>query len=345
MLEQEQLSQKPSTSNGQLLALDDSLNIKARFSNLKVINKSIRARGLTEVKLTLAISMENKKQTGEYLQHFIDLVNRTNTGDDSGSKARKKISGFKIAQVIFLLSDYLQRHYIKKTPAKELGRQWMQKNTAYLSKLNTPFKISYWSKCLKSTEYFAEYKKVIALYKINDGFKNTVHSVAKSHTSKGSQDAAIKYLLEECAVFLLLKDSYVAYPSDNLNAATKCVVEYFKTGIQYVSYAFYTPKLKIENHTTVINCKQKDSSDIPKSITQKAQELISELDSCGIKTIQQQTKFFKKIANEIANGLKDGRISQMSDLNDAGGYVFFKPENILSSCQQPSFLSRLPIAE
>lgn len=70
--------------------------------------------------LILAISMSNKKQTGDYLKKFVDLINRHNETD------------LKIKKVKVLLSCFLQRHYIGTEAAKEGGKQWKQANEAAL---------------------------------------------------------------------------------------------------------------------------------------------------------------------------------------------------------------------
>lgn len=240
--------------------------------------------------LILAVSMSNAKQTGDYLREFIDLINRHNE------------QGLKIKNITVLLSCFLQRHYIGYEAAKKSGEKWRVENEPYLKCLEQGghYKITHWNEWVNNSDYVNAHAHVASLYESNDEFKTIIGNLVKRHAPKSDEASAKKYLFEECAVFLLLKNAHISYPSNELNAAVGFVTNYFKTDIHYHGYAFYSraearqlPPKKIPEATpstrTTFIC------DEERTIKEEMLKLSSQLEKIGIVGKSKQVTFFKKV--------------------------------------------------
>jgi hypothetical protein len=237
--------------------------------------------------LILAISMSNKKQTGDYLKEFVDLINRHNETD------------LKIKKVKVLLSCFLQRHYIGTEAARQGGEIWKQENEAALMclKNGAAYEISDWDEWVHHPHYEATLKEVIALYETNDAFRTIIGNLVKRHAPKADEVSAKNYLFEECTVFLLLKDAHVCYPSNELNAAVDFVTRYFETNIHYHGYAFYSkaeaqvlPRKAVKPSSSTGGLSEEE-----KAIKEEVLKLASRLESIGIVSKSKQINFFKKV--------------------------------------------------
>ena len=262
----------------------------ARFTKRLKLNEPIE-------KLILAISMGNDKQTAEYLNDFIDLINRHNTPE------------IKIKQVDILLSCYLQRHYIGKEAAIKRGKNWILENEKYLKNLEheVKYKIIPWIDFNATAEFQLIYSEVDLLYKKNSEFKTIIDNLVKRHAPKADVVSAKNYLFEECTVFRLLKNSHVSYPSNQLNAAVEFVTKYFNTNISYHGYAFYNKpsdnKLLCRNQKEKISTKKKLSSSEEKAIEEEIIKISKKLHDYGFNSKAQQT-FFKQVIQKISSGTK-----------------------------------------
>ncbi len=120
-----------------------------------------------------------------------------------------------------LVCDTLQRHSICieqqdksadqiYTIAKNLGNNWIERNTPYISAFTIPYTISRWDEWIKKDRYQHYYKEVCNLYASDNSYKNTVDQIAEEFLLRRNSlnipnrslafDLCIKFLLEESAV-------------------------------------------------------------------------------------------------------------------------------------------------
>jgi len=120
----------------------------------------------------------------------------------------------------------------------EIGRRWVNNNNKIINKLDIPFEIKHWDILLQECIDEKKYKEINLCYKIDKYFKESVIKTANNFLSRMGRrsniqlnialELCIKYILEECAVMLLLAErdySFDIYPKPR-NEAMSYVHKY-----------------------------------------------------------------------------------------------------------------------
>lgn len=156
--------------------------------------------------IRLAISIKNKKLTGDYFARVVRLFNEAHN----------------FASVKILDTTYLNRHYDDEYGKITEGVKspWEIANASIIEKLKPQHSIESW----EGKEIFrhAEFKSLSEVVRvkfegdrsgngIDPDFAKLVDKEAKTHTGKASLKKRIDYLLEEVTGILLM-DGLVAYP-------------------------------------------------------------------------------------------------------------------------------------
>lgn len=174
-----------------------------------------------EITLTMIISMDNVNQRGEGLEAFIDLVNR-----------HPRINRLRV-----IVSAYLHRHYVGEEQALALGKEWIKNNQPILEQAKVQVDLEELHNLLENrkNDFELNIASVNKLYNDDADYKSIVTGIALQHMVKCSLDAAKNYLLDECAVSLLI-DEPEAYPAAGLNKALQYVRNIHKPTKSYYGY-------------------------------------------------------------------------------------------------------------
>lgn len=188
--------------------------------------------------LILAISMDNKKQTLEDFEAFVDLANRH----------KKRVAGIRV-----VLSCYLQRHYVGAEEAIKLYEKWKNENGSFLKKFaisTSEVEPESWEKIIKDSRYDEAFKMAQEEYATSKDFKDIVDTLARKFSWKKSFEDARDYLLDECAGLLVLSyDGVIAYPHHKLNDAADYFLNKYNPSHNYAGYEIHTAREKeIVNH-------------------------------------------------------------------------------------------------
>ncbi len=175
--------------------------------------------------LTLAVSMENEKQTGEDLEAFIVLVNQH----------KNRVKRLKI-----VLSCYLQRHYIGKQAAEALFDKWKGENKDALSKLDPDIELEVvgWRTIIETDEFKCALQFLTRLYDESEEFRTKVKLLSNRHSHKADAESSKSYLLEENTFFMIYK-GIVCYPGQHLNAANEFVVQNYNKDLIFCGYIVF----------------------------------------------------------------------------------------------------------
>lgn len=154
----------------------------------------------------LAISVGQASQEGDRLLGTLEKIS----------------ANFKTCTI--LIADTLQRHNYEEThdqekayqAAKKHGDIWLHTHQKYLDIINFPFKIIRWDQILNHPDYPTYLQKIDDLYATSDMFKDAVDQTAFNYACKHKRPINKKYILEECAQLLLMKNNifnFLIYPS------------------------------------------------------------------------------------------------------------------------------------
>ncbi len=148
---------------------------------------------------------------------------------------------------IVMVCDSLQRHTMSidsnlsfetlHADSNKLGAEWIERNLSTIQHFKIPYKISQWDEWLAHNDFLVKQDLIKALYKNDLLFRKSIDETVAEFVSRKAKhttfniDAAYKascdYLLEECAVMLLLADcgyAFEIYPSQR-NAAMSYVYQ------------------------------------------------------------------------------------------------------------------------
>lgn len=237
--------------------------------------KFIKGLDLKEPKvLILAISMDNKKQTLEDFEAFVELANRHKN---------------RISKVRVVLSCYLQRHYVGEEKALELLENWKKENSEFLAKFTVSkdeIKPESWKEIIADPRYDAELKKAENEYKNNKEFQELVDKLAKKFSWKKSFEDAKNYLIDECAGMLVLSyDGIIAYPHQKLNDAAEYFLSKYNSKHHYAGYEISSIN-SYERHKAHVNLEE--------ILITNCFNLSKVMEVNGIFGGKQQAKFFEK---------------------------------------------------
>lgn len=225
--------------------------------------------------LILAISMDNKKQTLEDFEAFVELVNRHS----------KRIAGVRV-----VLSCYLQRHYVGIEEATKLYDKWKKENGSFLKKFTvstSKIEPESWEKIIKDSRYDEAFKKANEEYATSKDFRDIVDNLARKFSWKKTFEDAKNYLLDECAGLLVLSyDGVIAYPHHKLNDAADYFLNKYNPSHSYAGYEIHAVKQK-EN---IINTKLNNEE----ALISTCFGLTKLMEINGIFGEKKQTQFFQQ---------------------------------------------------
>lgn len=192
--------------------------------------KPKKAKGVTSVvfhgelptkitNLINVISKDNSKQTGQPFEKFINLVH----------------SNLVIEKLTIIDSTYLHRHYSGKTD--EFNMTWLDKNAPSLSVLEIPYEIFSWKSILEHNEYPIYRELIQSLYNEDEQFQILVRERIKKFICLSGEEAAISYLLEECAgACVLSRMGNITYPGPMNPPMRHCLNELVGERFEYIPY-------------------------------------------------------------------------------------------------------------
>jgi hypothetical protein len=189
----------------------------------KAIFKSKAALNLKESKVIITISVGQPNHEGD---KFLSTVLATN-------------KQFSFARI--MVCDSLQRHTMKMTSSLSLdelhevaieeGDRWIKRNLEAINRLAIPYQISRWDEWLKHRDFNNQSRFILELYNNDPNFKLAIRKTVDEFISRNPERILIDrqrayqlsqaYLLEECAVMLILADegfAYEIYPSERNEA-------------------------------------------------------------------------------------------------------------------------------
>ncbi|MBA3535149.1 MAG: hypothetical protein H0T84_00840 [Tatlockia sp.] len=140
-----------------------------------------------------------------------------------------------------MVCDSLQRYTMKITSnltleqlhleSIKLGDEWIARNLKYIKTMNIPYELSRWNEWLNHPDYTDKLQIIEELYNRDTLFKNSIFSTTHGFISRNSERLVINkeqayelskdYLLEECAVMLILADEgyeFEIYPNQRNEA-------------------------------------------------------------------------------------------------------------------------------
>ncbi|KTD23916.1 hypothetical protein [Legionella maceachernii] len=140
-----------------------------------------------------------------------------------------------------MVCDSLQRHTMKITSplsieelhdiSVQLGSEWIERNNMYIKALTVPYHISRWDEWLYHPDFNYKQRVISDLYLNDSSFKSSILDTVNEFITRNPERLLVDsqtafnlsrdYLLEECAVMLLLADEefeYEIYPSQRNKA-------------------------------------------------------------------------------------------------------------------------------
>ncbi len=140
-----------------------------------------------------------------------------------------------------MVCDSLQRYTMKITSplslgqlslkSTKLGDEWIVRNLKYIEAMTIPYKISRWNDWLNHSDFVDKFQLIENLYNEDISFKNSIYSTTHGFISRNSERLVVDkeqayelskdYLLEECAVMLILADEgyqFEIYPNQRNEA-------------------------------------------------------------------------------------------------------------------------------
>ncbi|MFZ0218865.1 MAG: hypothetical protein WAL30_01475 [Candidatus Aquirickettsiella sp.] len=177
-------------------------------------------------------------QSGEGLGAFIEAINKV-----PGKPSSRK--------VIFVITDYLHRHYKQldtrcenfEESARAEGERWIEVNRPFLEKLSIQYEIVRWEDLIRNAWYEESLLRVKNDYKKDDAFKKIIDNYATEFGKKKYNElkskvegitlelcelAAINYGLEECTsvfTFLPYAPDVMTYPAKDCNKAVSYIYQ------------------------------------------------------------------------------------------------------------------------
>ncbi len=276
---------------------------KAKFIHGLKLKKDER-----NVELTTAISMDNENQTKEKFKAFLVLVKNHNY--------EKGV----ITLIKVILSDWLQRHYFDDAEADEVGaervkKEWLDENLTDISCFvkETGIKVEFvsWKELVGSAAFKKNDGAIAELLRTDIEFQKIVHKLSNEHAPKKDYESAKKYLLEECAVALML-EGRLAYPWKELNSAIQYVIQKFGAKLQYLGYTVFPDKKNEKNYSPpmlinsfgLLGNSEKLQGNQPEQIESIALclYLANQLNKIGIYDNAQKVDFFSKTLQLLSAG-------------------------------------------
>jgi hypothetical protein len=270
------------------------------------------------------------RQEGEYLEAFVDLLNRY------AIDAKNSGVSNKIKEIYIVLSGKgLHECYIGEEAAAKEEDEWIAKNINILQKLHPSYNfnkehhILYWQDMVNSwPEYRNALTDIKSLYNNpQSAFKEIVEKFAAKHylkykrtdcanvTTEIMKDSARDYLFRECAMFLVAH-IVAAYPAPNLNDAVDFVRDalwekYKDSETIYLGYDINdtaNKKVKKPKATTNNNTDQKDTAD-----TTIAQKKLPEL---------KKSDSYSEICNALLNNNFAVDSSELKEIMEIQNRIF-----------------------
>jgi hypothetical protein len=246
--------------------------------------------------LILAVSIDNKKQTLEDFEAFVELANRH----------KKRISGIRV-----VLSCYLQRHYVGSEEARKFFDNWKEENGSFLKKFTISIEeveAKSWETIIKDPRYDEAFKKVQEEYTTNEDFKNIVARLARKFAWKKSFEAARNYLLDECAGLLVLSyDGVIAYPHFKLGDAADYFLNKYNPHHHYAGYELHL----VKSHKSVRQASVYSLPNNEEGLISACFGLSKMMELNGIFGPKKQSKFFEKFVV-----LKEEFVSQTINMDE-----------------------------
>jgi len=195
----------------------------------KAILKSDELHASKETACVLTISVGQPNHEGDKLLATILAANKN------------------FSSCIIMVCDSLQRHTMSidanlsfKTlhaDSNKLGAEWIERNLPAIHHFKIPYKISQWDDWLAHNDFIVKQDLITALYKNDLLFRKSIDETVAEFVSRKAKHTTFNinvarkyscdYLLEECAVMLLLADcgyAFEIYPSQR-NAAMSYVYQ------------------------------------------------------------------------------------------------------------------------
>ncbi len=212
--------------------------------------------------ILMGISMKQTHQSGEKLRAFVNEI--------------KKYTNIK--KVIFVITDYLHRHYVQLEAglsldkageeAEKMGEDWIQLNEANLKDLSpVELQLVKWKSLIedsnqaKDTPYAHCLSEIERYYREDSGFQQIVdrysNEFGKKHynrlknrediTLETCQKAAKNYFLEESTIilkFILLKFDVMTYPGKCNQGISYIYNKCIGKPLNFISYRFRNENIK-----------------------------------------------------------------------------------------------------
>ncbi|ARH01206.1 hypothetical protein [Legionella micdadei] len=189
----------------------------------KAILKSKAELRTKESKVIITISVGQPSHEGDKFLSTLFAVNKQ----------------FAFARI--MVCDSLQRHTMKITSPLSLeelhiesirqGDEWITRNIDSINRLTIPYHISKWDEWLSHPGFIAKYQFILELYAKDPFFKTSIQNTVEGFITRNPERVLLDrkvayplsrdYLLEECAVMLLLADEgfeYEIYPNERNEA-------------------------------------------------------------------------------------------------------------------------------